>query len=113
MGYHQVELSELDRFKTAILTYCNLYVYNVMPFVLCNSPGTIQRLMEKVLEKLVGFGVLIYLDMLLYAEESEELIERLRNVLKLLIAAGHKCKAQKCYLFDKKEFTTWKTWYIE
>ena len=51
--------------------------------------------MEKILGPLVGFGVLIYLDdVLLYAEDPEGLIELLRKVLKLLIAAGLKCKAK-------------------
>ena len=52
--------------------------------------------MEKVLGQLVRFGVLINLDdVLLYAEDPEELVELLRNLLKFLIAAGIKCKAKK------------------
>ena len=44
--------------------------------------------MDKVLEKLVFFGVLIYLyDALLYVDDPENSIELLRKVLKLLIAA--------------------------
>ena len=103
MGYHQVEVSEEDRFKAAFLTHRGLYVYNVMPFGLCNAPATFQRLMEKVLGQLVGFGVLIYLnDVLLYAEDPAELVELLRKVLKLVIAARLKCKAKKCYLFAEE-----------
>ena len=37
IGYHQVEVSEQDRFKTAFLMHRGLYVYNVMPFGLCNA----------------------------------------------------------------------------
>ena len=89
MDYQQVELSEQDRFKTTFLTHRGLYMYNVMPFGLCNASATFQRLMEKILAQLVGFGVLIYLDdVLSYAANPEELIEVLRKVLKLLIAAG-------------------------
>ena len=76
MGYHQVEVSEQDRFKMACLTHRGLYVYTVMPFGLCNAPATFQRLMEKVLGLLVKFGVLIYLDdVMLYAEDPEVLGE--------------------------------------
>ena len=100
MGYQQVEVSVQDRFKTAFLTHRGLYVYSVMPFVLCNAPAIFQRLMDNILKQLVGFGVLIYLDdVLLYAEDPEGLIKLLHKVLKLLIAAGLKCKAEKCYLF--------------
>ena len=75
MGYHQVEVNEQDRVTTAFLTHRGLYVYNVMPFGLCNAPATFQRLMEKVLGQLEGSGVLIYLDdVLLYTADPEELI---------------------------------------
>ena len=103
MGYHQVGVSEQDRVKTAFLTHRGLYVYNVMPFGLCNAPATFQRLMEKVLGQLVGSGVLIYLDdVLLYADDPENLIELLRRVLKRLIDAGLKCKPKKCHLFAEE-----------
>ena len=81
-------MSEQDRVKTAFITHRGLYVYNVMPFGLCNAPATFQRLMEKVLGQLVGSGVLIYPDdVLLYADDPEDLIELLRRVLKRLIDA--------------------------
>ena len=100
MGYHQVGMEPRDRYKTAFLTHRGLYVYNVMPFGLCNAPATFQRLMEKVLGPLINHGVLVYLDdVLLYAEDANELIDLLRKVLKLLNAAGLKCKASKCSLF--------------
>lgn len=57
----------------------------------------------KVLGQLVGSEVLIYLDdVLLYADDQEELIELLRIVLKRLIDARLKCNAKKCHLFDSK-----------
>ena len=69
MGYYQVEVDPKDRAKTAFLTHRGLYVYNVMPFGLCNAPATFQRLMECILGPLIGNGVLVYLDDgLIYAE---------------------------------------------
>ena len=102
MGYHQVAMAEKDRYKTAFLTHRGLFVYNVMPFGLCNAPATFQRLMEKILGPLVGNGVLVYLDdVLLYAEDATRLLELLRKVLKLFSAAGLKCKPSKCSLFSE------------
>ncbi len=103
MGYHQVEVDTKDRFTTAFVTHKGLYIYNVMRFGLCNAPATFQRLMEKILGTLIGCGVLVYLDdVLIYAETSEELLDKLSQVLKLLAKAGLKCKASKCSVFTQK-----------
>ena len=103
MGYHQVVMDPKDRAKTAFLTHRGLFIYNVMPFGLCNAPATFQRLMEKILGSLVGSGVLVYLDdILIYAETPERLLDTLVEVLKRLASAGLKCKPSKCSLFTDK-----------
>ena len=100
MGYHQVEVDKKDMFKLVFVTHRGLYIYNVMPFGLCNAPATFQRLMEKILGTLIGCGVLVYLDdVLIYAETPEELLDKLSQVLKLLAKAGLKFKASKCSVF--------------
>ena len=88
MGFHQVEVDPRDRVKTAFFTHRGVYVYNVMPFGLCNAPATFQRLMQKVLGPLIGLGVLVYIDdVLIYAKTPKQLIEILSAVLKLLVKA--------------------------
>ncbi len=73
-----------------------------MPFGHCNFPATFYPLMEKVLEILIGVGVLVYIhDVLIYAETHEQLIEILSAVFKLLVNAGLKCNASKCSLFTQ------------
>ena len=96
MGYHEVEVAPEDRHKTAFVTHKGLFIYNVMPFGLCNAPATFQRLMERVLGDLVGTKVLVYLDdVLIFAESPEELLATLRIVLKRISDAGLKCKPTK------------------
>jgi len=102
MGYHQVEVREQDRLKTAFITHKGLFVYNVMPFGLCNAPATFQRLMEKILGSRIGRDVLVYLDdVLIYGATPEAVLRSLREVLMALIRAGLKCKSSKCELFTR------------
>ena len=100
IGFHQVEVDPHDRAKTATLTHRGLYVYNVMPFVICNAPATFQRLIEKAIGPLIGLSVFVYIDdVLIYAETPEQLIEILSAIIKLLVKAGLKCKASECSHF--------------
>ena len=74
-----------------------------MRFGLCNPPATFQRLVEKILGTLIGCEVLVYLDdVLIYAETSEGLLDKLSQVLKLLAIVGLKCKDSKCSVFSQK-----------
>ena len=103
MGYHQFEVDLFDRAKTAFLTYCGLYICNVMLFGLCNSPATFQQLMERVMGTLIGVGVLVYLDdVLIYADTPKQLIFAITAVLKLLAIAGLNCKNIQFLLFTKR-----------
>ena len=99
MGFHQVEVDPRDKAKTAFLTHRGVYVYNVMPFGLCNAQATFERLMEKVLGPLIGLGVLVYIHDVLMT--PEQLIEILSAVYKLLVKAGLKSTASKCSLFTQ------------
>lgn len=48
-GYHQIEVKEEDRQKTAFITADGLYQFRVLPFGLTNAPSTFQRTMDVVL----------------------------------------------------------------
>lgn len=61
-GYHQFEVNEKDRPKTAFITEHGLFVYTRMPFGICNALSTFQRGMELVLRGLQLVTLLIYLD---------------------------------------------------
>ena len=77
-GYWQVQMDPASKEKTAFSTPLGLYEFNVMPFGLCNAPGTFQRLMELILAGLEWETCLIYLDdVIVFGHSFEEHLERL------------------------------------
>ena len=101
-GYWQVEMNTEDKEKTAFSTpYHGLYHFNVMPFGLCNAPGTFERLMENVLVGLQFKTLLIYLDdIIIPCKTFEQGMEHLTEVFERLQNAGLKLKPRKCHLFQ-------------
>lgn len=61
-GYMQVGINPASQEKMAFTTHAGLYEFTVMPFGLCNTPATYQRLVEGVLAGLAREKCLIYLD---------------------------------------------------
>ena len=99
-GYWQVEMDPQDKPKTAFTTRQGLFEFNVMPFGLCNSPGTFQRLMDLVLADLQWVTSLVYLDdIVVFGRSFHEHATRLDEVLTKLRQANLKVKPSKCNLF--------------
>lgn len=68
-----------------------------MPFWLCNSPATFQRLMEDVLSGLIPKSCMVYIDdVLVIGQTFEEQLANLRKVFERLRAAGLRLKLIKC-----------------
>ena len=101
-GYWQVEVDPDDREKTAFVTPFGIHQFRVMPFGLCNAPGTFQRLMELVLAGLNWTTCLVYLDdIIIFSRTVEEHLQRLQEILERLKNAGLKLKPSKCHLLRK------------
>ena len=103
-GYHQVEVAEEDRDKTAFVDGRGHHLrYVTMPFGLCNAPSTFQRLMERVLEGLVWKSVVVYLDdVVIFSNSVEEHIGHLREVLQRFQQENLKLKPRKCEFFREQ-----------
>lgn len=48
----QVPLASADRPKTAFITPDGPYIFNIMPFGICNAPATFKRMMDALLRGL-------------------------------------------------------------
>ena len=103
-AFWQVGVAEPDRPKTAFsIQGSGLWQFTVMPFGLCNSPATFERLMERVLSRLTWSKCLVYLDdIIVYSKTFRESIENLREVFTRLKEANLKLYPSKCSLMKKK-----------
>ena len=100
MDYHQIPVLDEDRRKTAFITHKLIYVFNVMPFGLCNAPATFQRLMDGIHCDQIGKDLADYVDdIVMYPLHHAEILPILDRTLRQLIDAGLKCKASKCQVF--------------
>ncbi len=72
-GYLQIKVAEKDREKTAFGSHLGLHEFLCMPFGLTGAPATFSRLMDKVLDGLIGKRCLVYLDdVIIYGKRSKK-----------------------------------------
>jgi len=97
-GYWQIGLQASAREKTAFIIHRGLYEFTVLPFGICNSPSTFQRLMEHVLRGLNWKTCLIYIDdIIVYTRNVKEHLTHLEDVFLRLHQANVKLKPSKCF----------------
>ncbi len=81
-GYWQIKVADKDREKIAFGSHLGLYEFLCMPFGLTGAPATFSRLMDKVLDVLIGKECLIYLDNVInFGSSFEEALANLRLVM--------------------------------
>ena len=100
-GYWQVSLSPDARCKTAFATHSGLFQFKVMPFELCNTPATFERLMDRVLQGLRWSRCLVYLDDIIsFGTTFDDALENLTLIFERLRSYGLQLKSTKCHLFQ-------------
>ncbi|GBG60081.1 hypothetical protein CBR_g412 [Chara braunii] len=96
-GYHQIAIRPEDQHKTAFQTRYGLYEFVVMPFGLCNAPGTFQHAMNRIFHDYLDKFVVVYLDdTLIFSKTVEEHVAHLDKVLNLLRQHKFKINGEKC-----------------
>ena len=104
-GFHLLQMAEGKKWKTAFRCRYELFEYRVMPFGLCNGPGTFQHFTNDTFKDYLDDFLTIYLDDLLtYSKTLKEHKVHVRKVLERLREAGLYVKPQKCQ-FHVQEVT--------
>jgi hypothetical protein len=102
-SYNLIRIAQGDEWKTAFRTRYGLFEYLVMPFGLCNAPGTFQAMINKVLHDLIDEGVILCMDdILIYSEDEESHIMLVEKVLQML-KDNHLCASIKKSVFHALE----------
>jgi hypothetical protein len=102
MGYHQIELEEKDREKTAFSTKQGHWDYRRLPFGLKTAPATFQKMVNSVLSGLTGTRCFAFLDdIVVYAKSLVEHDTKLREVLARLRKYKLKLQPEKCEFLRK------------
>ncbi|GBG76581.1 hypothetical protein CBR_g22461 [Chara braunii] len=95
-GYHQIEMAEEDVYKTAFKTRYGTYEFLVMPFGLCNAPGTFQTEMHRIFRPYLDKFMVVYLDdILAFSKTAREHAKHLALVLQSLRDSQYKINREK------------------
>ena len=96
-GYNRLRVARGEEWKTAFRCRYGLYEYQVMPFGLCNAPGTFQHFINDIFREYLDDFMVSYLDdLLIYSNTLKEHKRHVRLVLERLQAAGLYLKPSKC-----------------
>lgn len=108
MGFHQIELDEESRPKTAFSTKSGHWQYRRMAMGLKNSPAAFVRTVNGVLAPAIakGFAVVYFDDILIFSRTPAEHMQHIREVLQLLAAVKLRAAPHKCAWFiSRVKFT--------
>jgi hypothetical protein len=79
LRYHQVPIEPSDVWKISFKSKEGLFEWLVMPFRLANSPATLMRIMDDILQPFTNSYVVVYLDdILIFSQTLEEHLNHIR-----------------------------------
>ena len=96
-GFWQIAMDEKSKELTSFRTEDGQYQFKRMPFGLTNAPATFQKMVNTILAGLKGMNLQVFIDDICIATKTwEEHLIMLDKVLKVVIKAKLKIKADKC-----------------
>lgn len=97
-GYHQLNIAEEDRWKTAFTSHRGLHEYCRIPFGLKGAPAFFQRFMDTLLGRLRWLEAMVYLDdIVVYSSNLAQHVSALETLLQAAEKAGLRFDPKKCH----------------
>ena len=101
-GYWQFPVDLQSQRFLAFITHRGIFQFTRVVMGARNSAAHFQRIMTEILDTMLFVGVLLYLDdILVYATNPVDLVNRLKEVLVRLRARGIFVQPRKCVIFAK------------
>lgn len=99
-GFHQIELAERDREKTAFSVNNGKYEFCRLPFGLKNASSMFQRAIDDVLREQIGKTCYVYVDdVIVFSETKEDHVRHIDCILKNLFEANMRVSIEKSNFF--------------
>ena len=100
-GYNQVLIRKRDQLKTTFTIEWETFVFNRMPFGLCNAPGTFQRLMIDISKDFLRHFPKVFIDDFAIFNVRTDHHKFLRRTFQRCREIGFKLHLEKCFLTMK------------
>ncbi|MBO8630997.1 RNA-directed DNA polymerase, partial [Staphylococcus aureus] len=103
-GFHQVELTDAAKVKTAFITPWGQYAYTRMPMGLTSSPGTFMRLVDATLRGLPPGVALAFVDDIIIPTQGtiDDHLAQVGQVFDRLIEGGFTVRCDKVFVAMKE-----------
>jgi predicted aspartyl protease len=96
-GFWQTPIRQEDQYKTAFICHAGQYQFLRMPFGLANGPAQFQRLMDHILQGLLGVCVMVYIDdLVVFSKDAIAHARDVQLVFQRLREAGLTLNPAKC-----------------
>ncbi|KAI7959261.1 hypothetical protein MJO28_003052 [Puccinia striiformis f. sp. tritici] len=97
-GFHQIPIHPESRKFMRIICHLGIYEYLRMPFGIKNAPSHFQRMMDSVFGSFIRQGwMMVYIDdILIYSDDWDTHVEKIKTVLTTATATGLKMSIKKC-----------------
>ena len=102
-GFHQLEVEDSSKEKTAFSTEFGQFVWKRMPMGTRNSPSVFARVMDEVLKDVPKSEICCYLDdCLIHSSDNEAHFKNLRKFFIICANNNLRLNAKKAVFFEKK-----------